>query len=146
MITYHDGDLLESSCDIIAHQVNEYGVMGAGIAAQIKDKYPNIYDAYHFIVESGSRIDGVVYPVKVENSDRIVVNCFTQRNGKTDYKALKEAVIQVKVIAKIYAAKTVGIPYKYGCGIAYGDWDIVEKIWTDAFADSPIELQIWKLK
>ena len=40
MIKFFNGDLLKSGCDIICHQVNEYGVMGAGIAKQIKEKYP----------------------------------------------------------------------------------------------------------
>ena len=38
MIKFFNGDLLKSGCDIICHQVNEYGVMGAGIAKQIKEK------------------------------------------------------------------------------------------------------------
>ncbi|WP_223260709.1 hypothetical protein [Bacillus sp. LNXM65] len=42
MIKTVDGNILEASEDIICHQVNCKGVMGAGLAKQIKSKYPNI--------------------------------------------------------------------------------------------------------
>ncbi|WP_411668007.1 hypothetical protein [Bacillus subtilis] len=39
MIKIIQGDLLEAKENIIAHQVNCKGVMGSGIALQIKKKY-----------------------------------------------------------------------------------------------------------
>lgn len=38
------GNLLESDCDIICHQTNTLGIMGGGIALQIKNKYPLLYN------------------------------------------------------------------------------------------------------
>ena len=35
---------------IICHQVNCKGVMGAGLAKQIRDKWPDVYDRYRLIV------------------------------------------------------------------------------------------------
>lgn len=46
MITYRNGDLLKSNCNIICHQVNCQGVMGAGIAKQIRLTYPSVFKAY----------------------------------------------------------------------------------------------------
>ena len=46
MISYHNGDLLKSGCDIICHQVNLQGVMGGGIARQIANKYPDVEKSY----------------------------------------------------------------------------------------------------
>lgn len=149
MITYHDGDLLKSGCDVIAHQVNEYGVMGAGIAKQIRDKFPEVYESYKGMVEAcrekGLNLYGTVHSIVTNQKHKYIANCFTQRNGVTDYNLLKTAVTQLRGAALMSKAKTIGIPYKYGCGIARGDWKEVEKIWTDAFKDSDIELQIWRL-
>ena len=39
-------DLLSSKERIIVHQVNCRGVMGAGIAKQIKEKWPDVYTSY----------------------------------------------------------------------------------------------------
>ena len=42
--------------------------------------------------------------------------------------------------------KTIGVPYKYGCGIAIGDWNKVEQIFKNIFEnEKDIELQIWRL-
>lgn len=46
MIKKVDGNILETSEDIICHQVNCKGVMGAGLAKQIKSKYLNVYKEY----------------------------------------------------------------------------------------------------
>jgi O-acetyl-ADP-ribose deacetylase (regulator of RNase III) len=44
--TVVDGDLLDQKTDVIAHQVNCLGVMGAGVALQIKNKWPEVYEGY----------------------------------------------------------------------------------------------------
>ena len=46
MITVINGDLLSSQEDYICHQVNCMGVMGAGVALQIKKVYPDVYNQY----------------------------------------------------------------------------------------------------
>lgn len=45
MIQTKYGDLL-SSKGIIVHGVNSQGVMGSGVAKQIKDKWPEAYGSY----------------------------------------------------------------------------------------------------
>lgn len=40
------GDLLDTECDVIAHQVNCMGVMGSGVAKAIKEKYPEVFSEY----------------------------------------------------------------------------------------------------
>ena len=40
------GNLLNSDCDYICHQVNCMGKMGSGIAKQIRIKWPEVYIAY----------------------------------------------------------------------------------------------------
>ena len=47
MITYVKGNLLESDCNYICHQVNCQGRMGSGIAGQIREKWPIVYEMYH---------------------------------------------------------------------------------------------------
>lgn len=46
MIEYIKGNILNVTEGIIVQQVNCMGVMGAGLAKQIKDKWPNIYNDY----------------------------------------------------------------------------------------------------
>ena len=46
MIKIVKGNLLDATEDIIAHQVNCMGVMGSGLAKQIRNKYPEVYANY----------------------------------------------------------------------------------------------------
>lgn len=43
MIKIVNGDLLQSNLSLIAHQTNCLGVMGAGIAKAIKNKWSIVY-------------------------------------------------------------------------------------------------------
>ena len=45
-IIYKKGDLLTTDADIIVHGCNCQGVMGSGVAKQIKEKFPNAYTIY----------------------------------------------------------------------------------------------------
>lgn len=146
-----DGNIVECKWGLHFSEkpLNEYGVMGAGIAGQIRKKFPEVYLYYRAMVNIWNK-QGICFSGKlliVERSyKKYIANCFTQKSGKTDYGALLMVVDKLRERAIFNGYKTVGIPYKYGCGIARGDWETVEKIWTEAFKDSEIELQIWKLK
>lgn len=165
MIKFFNGDLLKSGCDIICHQVNEWGVMGAGIAKQIKEKYPKAFEDYvKAIKEKTSKGENLPLIALSKQPDGVVVaNMFTQRNGETDLELLRNAVVFLGMqIFDLFTTKLkvnemtgvffdrpfrVGIPYKYGCGIAKGDWENVLKIWEDVFGGLEyIDLEVWKYR
>lgn len=55
MIEFITGDLFaDTTADAIAHGCNCRGVMGAGVAAQIRRLYPDAYEAYRSACEAGS--------------------------------------------------------------------------------------------
>jgi O-acetyl-ADP-ribose deacetylase (regulator of RNase III) len=143
MIKYKNGDLLKSDCNIICHQVNLQGVMGGGIALQIANKHPKCEKVYRrYIFNVGEKAFGKVLFCKIAKS-HYIANCFTQTHDyKTDYEQVKKCFISIANIAQKYNL-SVGIPYKYGCGIANGDWNIVEKILKDIFLNTNIDCQIW---
>ena len=158
MIKFFNGDLLKSECDIICHQVNEYGVMGAGIAKQIKEKYPKAFADYTKAI-TGENLPLIALSKQPDGI--VVANMFTQRNGKTDLELLHNAAVLLSMqIIDLFITKVkineitgiffdrpfrVGIPYKYGCGIAKGDWENVLKIWEDVFRELEyIDLEVWK--
>ena len=136
------GDLLESPVQIIAQQVNCKGVMGAGIAKQIRNKYPNIYEPYKHTCENNigdtSNLLGSYDYVPIYKSkfvvERIVLNLYAQdgygRNGLyTDYTVFDKAMRGSISAVRNHYFKTdccqlvIGIPYGIGCGLAGGDWE-----------------------
>ena len=52
MIYWKKGNLLESDCDYICQQVNCQGKMNSGIAKQIREKWPVVYQNYKAISEA----------------------------------------------------------------------------------------------
>lgn len=146
MIKDIKGDLLELDVDIIAHQTNCQGVMGSGIALQIKQKYFNVYINYNKLckLKTPEALMGKCQIVATDSTNnKYVANLFGQnRFGKglqTDYKALEDALYELKSFAKNNSL-SVGIPYNVGCGLAGGDWNIVRKIIEEVFNDYEITI------
>ena len=46
MIIFKNGNLFDSECQTLVNTVNCIGVMGAGIAKQYKQRYPEMFDEY----------------------------------------------------------------------------------------------------
>lgn len=145
MITYHDGNIFDSDAKIICHQVNTYGVMGAGIAAEVRERFPEVYKGYNACCSAAEQDelfgDVLISPIQ----GGFIANCFSQRGMDTDYELFATAMQVVKRFAKETDNAKIAIPYKMGCGIAGGDWNTVEQIIHDVFDGSDLEVEIWKL-
>lgn len=64
MIRYIKGDLLETDAPVIVHGCNCQGVMGSGVAKQIKEKYFTVYEIYRKIYENQGLELGTIIPKK----------------------------------------------------------------------------------
>lgn len=140
------GDILDAKHGIIAHQVNCQMVMGAGLAKQIRNKYPRVYEEYISVMKMvpiNQRL-GKCQIVSISNM-LFFANLFGQFDYKsvglkTDYGALGMALRQLqrwRTISKLDNLP-VFIPYGIGCGLGGGDWKIVEGIIRDAIPDAII--------
>ena len=143
------GDLLDSHCDVLCHQVNCRGVMGSGIALQIRNKYPNVYKEYKKFCSSyqPSAILGRCFMVKTK--DNYIANLFGQDNYgrhvcQTNYDALYKAFIHMHINACNMGLKSIGIPYGIGCGCAGGDWNKVYDIIKSVFQFSDLTVELWR--
>ncbi len=144
MLRIINGDVTESDADYICHQVNCRNVMGAGVAKAISEKFPAVKKEYHKLcnsVSQPSRLLGQIQIVKVSPFTS-VVNIFGQLNyGRgavnTDYEALATAF---KELNRIAHGKTVAMPYKIGCGLAGGSWEVVESLILDTLIECDVIL------
>lgn len=115
---------------IIVHQVNCKGVMGSGFAKQVADRYPELYMQYRIICQSASSKELLGHIMIYEADDKIIVNMFSQDNygtgvRQTDYEAMDKAL---HTLRKLYPNDIIIAPYKIGCGLDGGEWDVVSKI------------------
>ena len=128
------GNILDVTEGIIAQQVNCQGVMGAGLAKQIREKYPHVYENYRDVctMTDGALLGRVSFAQVTPSL--CIASIFGQefygRNKNfiyTSYDALKTGLLKVKV-AKMQLAQKVYIPHGIGCGLANGDWNVVLSI------------------
>lgn len=149
-----EGNVFDSDADIICHQVNCQGVMGSGVAKEVRERFPNVYEEYHTYCEANKdhpgRMLGVAQMVPVdEKGSRWIINCFGQNSygydGKqyTSVGALMEAFQEVAKFAKMTGTK-VAMPYKIGCVRGGADWETVKKIIDVTFQD--VDVELWRLK
>lgn len=142
MITIKQGDILQSTEDIIVHQVNVQGIMGGGIARQLALQYPGLEEDYRIVCQEDNfnyeELKGLAYIKEFNN--KYIANLFSQKpNFDTDYEMLERALNWVKKKA-IDEKLSIAIPYGVGCGIANGDWNKVYKIIEEVFSDYDVTL------
>lgn len=149
-ISWHVGDILDAKVDAILHQTNCKGVMGGGLALQIRKKFPEVYDKYRAHVAAAYRVGrsllGSIQIVQPTVARPVIINVFgqdehSQMHRCTSYDALEAALSKA---AKSCAGTTVAIPYKMSCGLAGGNWEIVKAIIRETIAKT-CEVQIWRL-
>lgn len=135
MIQTISGDLLSVNQGIIVHGCNRRGVMGAGIAKEIKEKYPAAFSCYIKHLKTGGEL-GTISTIEVEPF-KIIVNALTQENygtmrRQTNYEALALCFEQVVSLAYgIYLPNNRKLDIcfpRIGCGLGGGDWNIVSSI------------------
>lgn len=151
MVKEFDGNILDSGADIICHQVNCQGAMGAGLAKQIRHRWPMVYKHYKNFCDINNPYDNLGNVQLVRVSDKqYIANIFGQLNyGRwnvryTDYDALRKGF---DYLAQLQNKKKfrVAIPYGIGCGLAGGDWSVVRSDIDSAFCGDYADCEIWKL-
>lgn len=134
--------------NVLGHCCNMQHLMGAGIAKQIKQNYPEAYIA-----------DGKWFTARYEQRDfqslsiatfrttkrnrKYVVNLYGQKEVGTfkrqlNYGLLVKALNQLASITD--ADDVIGFPYGMGCGLAGGDWTIVQEIIESIFDNHQVKI------
>ena len=157
-----NGNIFDTHCNIICHQVNCQGVMGHGIAKQVKEKYKGVFNEYkrycdaHADNREAMLGEALIVDVDygaavldwlVDKERKYIANIFGQLTYgtglRTDYKAL---VLGLEVVANFAKEHnlSVAIPYKIGCGLAGGDWNKVNILIEGVFAGTGLEVLMYR--
>ena len=130
--------LQDGLVDGLVHCCNARGVMGAGIAAQVKDAFPTAYNAYaKECFSSKDYPDELLGTVVIQDNVFNLIGQLNTGKGKrqVDYGALARGFVHIA--AHIYRTlDTKDMPYRLavpkfiGCGLAGGDWYVVSELLT----------------
>jgi len=125
------GNILDIDYGAICHQVNCQRVAGAGLALQIKSKWPEWYTYYQ--KTNPTLGTTTIFPVQY-NPGIWILSLYAQDNyghGKryTDYDAFHKCLKDVNWFTSILREHSpIYFPYGIGCGLGGGQWSIIEKI------------------
>lgn len=143
------GDILNVKTGIIVHGCNTKGVMGSGLALQVKRNFPGAYRIY----KEHLQIKGLGETIWYAADERLwIVNALTQdtygRNPETVYVSYKAIQTCFDYIFK-YAAQgdySVHVPDMIGAGLGNGNRDKILAIIEDSASRSNFlnELTFWK--
>lgn len=143
---YLVGDLLDSEERVIAHGANCQGVMGAGIARQIHDRYGVVFHQYQKACRRGTFVNGSALPVDTDAQEfgsRTVFNLGTQNQTGADasYWAVFLSFANMAEQMKRWDWDRVAIP-RIGCGIGGLSWEPVAKQISSAFAAAKAKITV----
>lgn len=167
MITTVEGNLIEAApSGFTVHGCNAQGVMGAGFAAQIKDKYPDSAKYYFDICRQADSAESILGqalmdPIRFKDmyhfgpDGMILVHGITQnmygRNGTryVDYNAVRSVFETVAEFnEKIHAWDGIYLPVRFpliGCGLGGGNWSVVSAIIEETVPDYMTK-ELWLYK
>ena len=137
MITTINKDILTVDKGVICHFCNCLGAFG-GLAGAIGRKWPSVKESYlKSIRDNENKTHNLLGTIDITRVDALpfyVVNAFTQYDfgpgRKTEYSAVKSAL---KSLRQHASGLDIYLPYKVGCGLGGGDWEIVLKIINEVF-------------
>lgn len=130
------GDILTVKAGYICHQVNTSGIMGAGLALSIRNKWPRVYKEYKDFCDSKKEKLGRVLIINVVLGVS-VINLFGQsdiwknKERRTRYdavadafKLLRDGTLSQEAYNENCCFDKLFVPKYMGCGLGGGDWDI----------------------
>lgn len=131
-------NIFEGSWNGMVHVCNLHHTFGAGIARQVKNLYPQAYDADLRTKKADpNKLSSFSY-AKVKN--REIFNLYAQKgigsngaplNRNLQYDAFYDGVFKICQCIQSNNAIVqykLAFPYQIGCGLAGGEWQIVFSI------------------
>ena len=101
--------------------------MGGGLALQIKNKWPRVYEYYARYCQLSPELGDVCYADA--NKNIMVANLFGKcrigGNKNNTVYGVYPKMLEDVVSASLAAELPIYIPYGIGCGLAGGDWNIM---------------------
>ena len=167
------GSIFDVGADVIVHQVNCMGVMGSGVAKQVRDRFPSVFLEYHTAVKTlkGECLGGCLVSKSGVPGLRIA-NLFGQyyyagwkdddlyytdepwkqpeldKNGKavrfTNYEAFWRGLTRLKEELLDSEIK-IAFPWRIGSDRGGASWEVVKTMIQEVFKDTNKEIIICKI-
>ena len=141
---------------IIPHVVNNLGVMGAGVALALKNKWPEVEEEYLALKDIRGLDLGEICWANV-GKRTIVVNMIAQDGLRSNentrplkYSALidcmRHVYYRISYLLGVSNTKRVIHAPKFGSELAGGKWEFIEELIKEIWIDNNVDVVIYELK
>ena len=128
MFTVQQGNMFASGAEALVNTVNCVGVMGKGVALQVKQSFPDVFRAYQQDCKKGLVQLGKVHVVarNALSSPQFVINFPTKDHwkGRSRYSDIEAGLLSLREEILALKIKSVAVP-PLGCGLGGLDWEKV---------------------
>ncbi len=147
MLTFENGNLLDSTAEALVNTVNCVGVMGKGIALQFKKMYPRNYEEYRGVCDAGEMHLGkvLVHEIGSLMDPKYIINFPTKDHWKGNSKIqdISSGLESLKSEILARNIKSIAVP-PLGCGNGGLDWMTVRTIIVDALMDLEVDVHVFE--
>jgi len=138
-IRYEHGDLLAAPVEAVVNTVNTRGVMGKGIALQVKQRWPEVDRAYRAASKRGDVALGHMHVVErggLGDGPRFVINFPTKDHWRSRSKLpdIEAGLTELRALIEKLAITSIAVP-PLGCGNGGLNWDDVRPLIEKALDD-----------
>lgn len=131
-IRFVDGDMFSIPADILVNTVNCVGVMGAGVAAEFKKRYPEMYKDYVNRCRRKELKPGCPYlwqnpSMFGEGKDELIINFPTKDNWRdpSTYEYVEDGLMRMRDLLSHADGRIVVMP-AVGCGHGGLNWERIK--------------------
>lgn len=135
-IRYASGDLLSAPVEAVVNTVNTRGVMGKGIALQVKQRWPEVERAYRAASKRGEVVLGKMHVVErggLGDGPQFVINFPTKDHWRSRSKLadISAGLDDLRTVIMKLGITSVAVP-PLGCGYGGLRWADVQPLIAEA--------------
>lgn len=147
MITYVQGNLLESGAEVLVNTVNTVGVMGKGIALMFKERFAENYRLYVAACKAGEVQTGKMFVTPAQELDgpRWIINFPTKQHWRSPSRMewVIEGLQDLRRFLIEQQVGTIAIP-PLGAGNGGLEWKAVREQIELALGDLDIDIRVFE--
>lgn len=129
-------DIFESDCDAIINTVNCVGVMGGGLAAAFRERYPRLNQDYQTACANGQVQVGKMWNWFIDDELVWAINFPTKDDWRnpSELTYIKDGLQDLRKVIADLRLSSIAIP-PLGCGLGGLNWSDVLPMIKEALGD-----------
>ena len=144
MIIYVKDNIFWSSAEALTNPVNCVGIMGKGLAADFRDRFPENHIQYKLACQANDlRIGHPFVHKEMRGLPKYIVNFPTKEHWRNNSKLedIDTGLANLVKLIESYKIKSIAIP-ALGCGLGGLEWEDVKQLIEKNLSDLDVKVYV----